>query len=327
MASFIQNLDKETADGNFFAMADQPRSMREWVQEVRKVRQLDHGKISDGMLEAKLKSFANAKRDFEPARSQNKGLPTGVYKCMFVGVWNGDYSLYRNVSEEFNKLLNAAVQTTRSEVSQFKKDLVIGGVFASTINITWPMTLLSFILISIRGIAQGIRWALRIKDYGQWDYKRNPSTSFGKANSHRSSYSLFFYYSPPNGKAYKHAKNTKNIMRFDDPGNLIYAATGAEICYLLADDESKKVFLKGAAESYAAGEGSHMVSKMVDGLGKGWEAGAFDTSNLDVALFDGAHDIAVINWGYDAYADGTLKNIMTPLDFRKALKFLQKKDT
>ncbi|MGL4524811.1 MAG: hypothetical protein ACRCVN_04750 [Spirochaetia bacterium] len=47
MATFVTNWKDETADGNFYALADKPRSLKEWVKEVKKARQLS---LSEGMI-------------------------------------------------------------------------------------------------------------------------------------------------------------------------------------------------------------------------------------------------------------------------------------
>ncbi|MGL4525076.1 MAG: hypothetical protein ACRCVN_06120 [Spirochaetia bacterium] len=108
-------------DGEFYAISSTPKKLSEWAKEVKKARQLS---LPEGMIGAKLKTFANAKRDTQIMKKHNTGLPVDTYKCMFVGVWNGDYSLYLNVTDKFHLMLNQTVQTTRSEVQVIPRSML-----------------------------------------------------------------------------------------------------------------------------------------------------------------------------------------------------------
>ncbi|MGL4525080.1 MAG: hypothetical protein ACRCVN_06140 [Spirochaetia bacterium] len=118
----------------------------------------------------------------------------------------------------------------------------------------------------------------------------------------------------------------KGILRFDDPANLVYAATGMEILHPFINGTFKHLILKWGAESYAAKDQLPNPLKNLPAwipliLGAVQAAKTLLPKNLDVPLFDNAHDLAVIKWAYEFYANPSLLSLD---DFRKTLKYLSK---
>ena len=103
--------NKEIGDGNFFAESETAMDMKNWAAEIKKGRQLS---ASVQTIESKLKQFYQYKQNDRQIKMLNAGLPAGMYKCVFAGVIGNDYTLYMDVTQRLNSLIQQAMNESKT---------------------------------------------------------------------------------------------------------------------------------------------------------------------------------------------------------------------
>ncbi len=85
--------------------------MKNWAAEIKKGRQLS---ASVQTIESKLKQFYQYKQNDRQIKILNNGLPAGMYKCVFAGVIGNDYTLYPDVTQHLNSLIQQAMNESKT---------------------------------------------------------------------------------------------------------------------------------------------------------------------------------------------------------------------
>ena len=111
--------------------------------------------------------------------------------------------------------------------------------------------------------------------------------------------SPFFWYNGYRGKQYKLFPYHKaGLLRFDDPGNMCYAASG-KIVMSSFDSTFEKYLLKWAAETFAAFD--------IDNWAKLWKPIYTQLEDKPTKQwFDDPWDMKTIEWAYDTFDTSTV---------------------
>ena len=107
--------------------------------------------------------------------------------------------------------------------------------------------------------------------------------------------SPFFWYNGYRGKQYKLFPYHKaGLLRFDDPGNMCYAASG-KIVMSIFDTQLEKFLLRAAAEIFADGSNKDRWNDFLKPIYTQLEDGPTRQ------IFDDPWDMKAIEWAYDTF--------------------------
>ncbi len=234
----------------------------------------------------------------------DNNIPKNKESALFSQMKVGNQKLYLDVTSKVNGLIERAISTTKNQL--LGKVLLTQILTDATDTLGVPLMFIkpaeSLGLMILNKIGHMVRlyyskWKHHVKPHGVWDFKNNLDPFKSAA---RSDMSPFFWYNSYRGKQYKLFPHHKaGLLRFDDVGNMCYAATG-KIVMSAFDSTFEKYLLRWAAEIFADGSSNDrwenflkpIYTQLEDKPTRQW--------------FDDPWDMKVIEWAYDIFDPSTV---------------------
>ena len=324
---------EEKEDGNFKPELSQAMDLMWWAKQVRIGRQLQGSDID---IRNKLLQLPANKKIVN-------GQLNGKFKTMFLGVEGNNYCLYRDVTTQVNDSIKLAMSESRQLIHNFHfQDSLISflrqisplaeeelsklkgltpevkALIAVMLTFTKnPSIMIEGYLLTIseflkKNIISYFRkflyngpWGQNVKHGGKWDFKRNKAPF--NAVKKGANLSKFFHYkgynSTYNLNMYGHKPG---LLRYDDPGNMCYGATGKIMLSIYIPEPDRPGILEFAANFYAVKD---EWDKIVKALFAGDKETKIKFDNFTKGLsdwikfghFDDPRDLKAIEYGYNNF--------------------------